>query len=172
MNRREGDHRDAGGGERLTQRDAYEVLHVTFDAPQVVIQAAYRALASLYHPDSDPSPGAARRMAEVNGAYAKVRTADRRELYDRSRMLAARATQSAAPAAPSTTIVHRDPATPKRSVLDFGRYEGWSIGELAQRDPDYLRWLARHSSGLRFRREIEALLGAATGATPMQAKRR
>jgi hypothetical protein len=43
-------------------------------------------------------------------------------------------------------------------VLDFGRYEGWSIADLARRDPDYLRWLRRHSSGIRFRREIDATL--------------
>jgi curved DNA-binding protein CbpA len=43
--------------------------------------------------------------------------------------------------------------------LDFGRYEGWSLFDLAKRDPAYLRWLARHSSGLRFRREIARVLG-------------
>jgi curved DNA-binding protein CbpA len=42
--------------------------------------------------------------------------------------------------------------------LDFGRYAGWSLGDLARRDPDYLRWLARHSSGIRFRGEIAKLL--------------
>ena len=43
--------------------------------------------------------------------------------------------------------------------LDFGRYEGWSLYDLAKKDPAYLRWLARHSSGLRFRREISLVLG-------------
>ncbi len=43
--------------------------------------------------------------------------------------------------------------------LDFGRYQGWSLYDLAKRDPAYLRWLARHSSGLRFRREIGRVLG-------------
>jgi curved DNA-binding protein CbpA len=43
--------------------------------------------------------------------------------------------------------------------LDFGRYEGWSLTELAKQDPAYLRWLARHSSGLRYRREIAKVLG-------------
>jgi curved DNA-binding protein CbpA len=42
--------------------------------------------------------------------------------------------------------------------LDFGRYAGWSIRDLVRRDPDYLRWLARHSSGIRFRGEISRLL--------------
>jgi curved DNA-binding protein CbpA len=46
--------------------------------------------------------------------------------------------------------------------LDFGRYAGWSLYDLAKKDPAYLRWLARHSSGLRFRREISLVLGEPT----------
>jgi hypothetical protein len=46
------------------------------------------------------------------------------------------------------------PAVTGRSVLDFGRYQGWTIADLARRDPDYLRWLSRHSSGIRFRSAI------------------
>jgi len=37
---------------------------------------------------------------------------------------------------------------------------GWSLAALARHDPDYLRWLSRHSSGLRFRDEIQRLLPA------------
>lgn len=44
-------------------------------------------------------------------------------------------------------------------VIDFGHYAGHSIEELAQTDPDYLRWLARHASGGRYRSEIERALG-------------
>jgi hypothetical protein len=51
------------------------------------------------------------------------------------------------------------PASFDRSHLDFGHYAGQSIEELAQRDPDYLRWLARHPSGARYRAEIERVLG-------------
>ena len=43
-------------------------------------------------------------------------------------------------------------------ILDFGRYAGWCIGDLARHDPDYLRWLCRHSSGLRFRDAIMRVL--------------
>jgi hypothetical protein len=32
-------------------------------------------------------------------------------------------------------------------IIDFGHYAGRSIAELANEDPDYLRWLARHPSG-------------------------
>jgi hypothetical protein len=46
-----------------------------------------------------------------------------------------------------------------RTRLDFGHYAGQSIAELASVDPDYLRWLARHPSGARYRAEIERILG-------------
>jgi curved DNA-binding protein CbpA len=38
----------------------------------------------------------------------------------------------------------------REGVIDFGRYTGWTIAELARHDPDYLRWLSRHSAGVRF----------------------
>ena len=44
--------------------DAYKVLQVDPGADQLVIQAAYRALARRYHPDGD-APDAIR-MAEIN----------------------------------------------------------------------------------------------------------
>lgn len=43
--------------------------------------------------------------------------------------------------------------------IDFGHYAGHTVEELAERDPDYLRWLARHPSGARYRAEIERVLG-------------
>ena len=43
--------------------------------------------------------------------------------------------------------------------IDFGHYAGHTIAELAELDPDYLRWLARRPSGARYRSEIERILG-------------
>jgi len=43
--------------------------------------------------------------------------------------------------------------------LDFGHYAGRTIDELADSDPDYLRWLERHPSGVRYRTEIQRVLG-------------
>jgi hypothetical protein len=45
------------------------------------------------------------------------------------------------------------------TILDFGHYAGRSIAELADADPDYLRWLERHPSGVRYRAEIQRVLG-------------
>lgn len=47
------------------------------------------------------------------------------------------------------------------TVLDFGHHAGRSIAELAESDPDYLRWLARHPSGVRYRAEIGRVLQSA-----------
>lgn len=153
--------RDAGveqpRNEHPSVRDAYEVLQVRPDASQVVIQAAFRALAAVYHPDS--SAGSTRQMAELNDAYARVRTADRRAVYDRI---------GHRPAAAEATVVAVAPRHAKapKGVMDFGRYEGWSIADLARHDPDYLLWLRRHSSGIRFRTEIDAALAPEPKARP------
>lgn len=45
--------------------------------------------------------------------------------------------------------------------LDFGHHAGRTIEELAAIDPDYLHWLARHPSGVRYRAEITRVLAEA-----------
>jgi hypothetical protein len=45
--------------------------------------------------------------------------------------------------------------------LDFGHHAGRTIEELAVSDPEYLRWLARHPSGFRYRAEIARVLDSA-----------
>ena len=147
----------------MNERDVYEVLQVHPAAHQLVIQAAYRVLASMYHPDRDPSGAATRKMAELNSAYAKVRTLDLREAYDRA--LTARETVAVTVGTP-----HGPDRTARRTaqdagVVDFGRYNGWTINQLAREDPDYLRWLSRHSSGIRYRRQIETALNQPASAT-------
>lgn len=157
----------------MPERSAYDVLQVAASAHDAVLRAAYRALAALYHPDSDPSPGAARRMAEINDAYAKVRTLDRRALYDRSLALQATASQRVAQYSSSSHNGADRKAPSDRSILDFGRYQGWSLMQLSRHDPDYLRWLSRHSSGIRYRRQIQALLNdQEQPAAPERRKRR
>jgi hypothetical protein len=49
--------------------------------------------------------------------------------------------------------------------LDFGHYAGHTIEELAATDPDYLRWLERHASGVRYRAEIHRVLGVVPRST-------
>lgn len=47
------------------------------------------------------------------------------------------------------------------SRLDFGHHAGRTLAELAIEDPDYLRWLARHPSGMRYRAEIARVMASA-----------
>lgn len=67
------------------QADYYQILGVLPDAEQVVITAAYRALASQYHPDrwSGDKVEATRRMAEINVAYSVLGDTGKRATYDK-----------------------------------------------------------------------------------------
>src|SRR6188472_433116 len=65
--------------------DPYKVLRVLSTADQEVLSAAYRALAQKYHPDHDATKLAARRMAELNAAWAIVRDPDLRANWDRGK---------------------------------------------------------------------------------------
>ena len=65
--------------------DLYEILQVHPSAHPEVIQAAYRRLAQLYHPDRNPSPDAAERMAAINHAYDVLGDTQKRAAYDQER---------------------------------------------------------------------------------------
>lgn len=138
------------------QRDAYAVLQVDPAAEPIVFEAAYRALARRYHPDGD-APDAAR-MAELGTAVAILRDPVRRAAFDAQRANARTTAVPIAAPKPAAGASWERPTTSASTVLDFGRYQGWSIADLARQDPDYLRWLARHSSGIRYRSAIAAAL--------------
>lgn len=144
---------------------AYEILHVRPDAHPDVVRAAYRALARLFHPDVHPATETAGRMAALNVAYARIGPASARAAYDAELARASRATPQPVPA-PAAPRANPPADLGGSPTLDFGRYTGWTIGQLARHDPDYLRWLSRHSSGIRFRAEIDRQL---RGAAPVAA---
>ena len=52
------------------------------------------------------------------------------------------------------------PGKPSGSVLTFGRYNGWSLGEIARRDLEYVEWLDRMPIGRTYREEIDGILRA------------
>jgi len=76
--------------------DYYRILRVDPQAEPEVINAAYRKLAAMYHPDVDPSPDAKTRMVEINQAYGILRDPDTRAAYDRARGIATRRAAAAA----------------------------------------------------------------------------
>lgn len=136
--------------------DPYAILQVVPTAEQEVIQGAFKALALKYHPDRDSSRRAAERMTQLNHAYSLLRDATARANYDRSRRATIAGISVAEMARPRSAP---PPVAAAGSVLSFGRYSGWSLRDVARHDPDYVLWLSRHSSGIRYRTEIYAILG-------------
>jgi hypothetical protein len=50
------------------------------------------------------------------------------------------------------------PGRPSGTVLNFGRYAGWSLGEVARSDVEYIEWLDRAPIGRNYRQEIDEIL--------------
>ena len=63
--------------------DYYKILQVHHDAEQEMIDAAYRCLCKLYHPDVNRHADASEHMKAINAAYAVVGDARKRREYAR-----------------------------------------------------------------------------------------
>jgi curved DNA-binding protein len=161
--------------------DPYKILQVDPEADPDVIQAAYRRLAQKYHPDVATDGEAASRMVAINEAWQILRDPQRRAAHDEARErtragLAAegraadgraadrRATHGGSGAAAASSAssgvgpAGPPPGNPSGSVLNFGRYAGWSLGEIARRDLEFVEWLDRMPIGRPYRDEIDAIL--------------
>jgi curved DNA-binding protein CbpA len=166
----------------VSERDFYKVLHVDPQADPDVIEAAFGVLAGKLNPRTDFTGVHEVRLAELNRAYATLRDRAARLAYDKQR------TTDLVPMGPgadshgrqslgSGTLTERVQAGPRGEHVDsltigFGRYTGWTLGALARQDPEYLRWLSRHSSGIRYRSAILRLLGEQEEQrAPQQSKR-
>src|SRR5262245_29483481 len=77
---------------RISNLDFYAILGVHPNAEDIVIRAAFKALAQRYHPDryNGTNEEAHRRMADLTNAYATLADPARRRKYDRRRGLTAR----------------------------------------------------------------------------------
>ena len=67
-------------------KDYYRTLGIIDDAEDIIIRAAYKALAQRYHPDKwsgDPID-ANKKMAEINEAYEVLSDKLKRSQYDKS----------------------------------------------------------------------------------------
>ena len=161
----------------MSDTDLYKLLQVDPEADLDVIRAAHRVLAMRLHPESDLSGVEEVRLAELDRALATLADPFRRIAYDQQRQFELVAMGPGRPNAfgePGGEVDHHEHlsigALTERNqagqngqnvanvALDFGRYAGWTLGELAHSDPTYLRWLARHSSGIRYRSAILRLL--------------
>lgn len=71
-----------------TDKDYYAALGIMPSAEDIVVRAAYKALAQHYHPDryfGVRADEAQRRMAEINEAYRILSDSAARQAYDRAR---------------------------------------------------------------------------------------
>ncbi|HET7027761.1 MAG TPA: DnaJ domain-containing protein [Candidatus Limnocylindrales bacterium] len=161
--------------------DPYKTLQVDPEADPDIIQAAYRRLAQRFHPDHAGGAADPDRMVAINRAWSVLSDPARRAAHDRQRAIAAsERAGSAQPAAGPATA--GSPATARRRphdadegqavarakpasdaargepVLNFGRYAGSSLTEIARVDPEYLEWLDRMPIGRPWRAQIDQLL--------------
>jgi curved DNA-binding protein CbpA len=152
-------------------RDAYEILQVHPSALPEVVEAAYRVLALVHHPDRNGNRDH-RAMTDLNWAYSVLHDPERRIEYDRSRVpvsidpearpepASERGSLMQRMQRASEAATEREAESPINAVIDFGRYAGMTLGQLARTDPGYLEFLRRHSAGVRYRHQIDAVLGA------------
>jgi curved DNA-binding protein CbpA len=185
--------------------DYYRVLQVDPAANPLVIQAAYRVLAQIWHPDVS---GDEDEMKRLNAAWEVLGDPRRRREYDIERAgrhpgamarhsgaadghasatdrhsgaadrhageseqrRAAAPRPDAAPASttstrPSRSEDHAGPpqGTPFGPELRFGRYEGWTLGQVARIDRPWLEWLRRVPAGRGLKDEIDAVLRTRKG---------
>jgi len=146
------------------QSDYYTLLEVDPGAPVSTIRSAYRARARLDHPDHPSGSTAA--MVALNAAWAVLRVPATRAAYDRAREAHANLV-AAQPIVAGPPTAHRSqagpfaqrqaPREPTSAMLDFGRYAGLSLAEVAARDPSYIEWLARAQAGRTFAQELHRI---------------
>jgi curved DNA-binding protein CbpA len=160
--------------------DYYAILEVGPDADVDAIRLAYRALAQRHHPDHPGGSTAV--MMVLNRAWAVLRDPASRAAYDRQ--LQAKVHGPVRPAVegrraagftPGPLARRRTASEPVTKMLDFGRYAGSSLADVARFDPDYLEWLAATPVGRSLAADINRLLhggGSVDGTHPETPRRR
>lgn len=155
----------------------YRTLQVDPCASTAVIRAAYRELARVFHPDVGGDPG---EMKRINAAWAILGDPKRRAAFDSARAASLQASDvrvttssirsdghwSATPAATaSDDHAGPPPGHPSGPVLTYGRYKGWSLGEIARMDRRFIEWFKRTPAGRAMARDVDAALRAASAGT-------
>ena len=154
--------------------DLYAILQVPPHADEAVIQASFRRLALLYHPDRNPErrAWAEERMKRVNAAYTVLGNVVRRQTYDRRRFGGASPPPPRRPA-PSPPTKHGRPAYPSDTENDWFYLHIYADGrtvpeieataeERMRRDmEEFMRLVA--PSGARNAALVDLLYSAATG---------
>jgi curved DNA-binding protein CbpA len=140
------------------ETDFYAMLRVDPRASTHEIHAAYRALAREIHPDLTGEDDA---MKRVNVAWDTLREPFRRSKYDAARghgPSVAEPVVAGPPSRPARPGDRTGGGPEAAFVMTYGRYEGWSLGEIAQVDRPFLEWLRSVPGGRGLRSEIDAVL--------------
>jgi len=131
------------------------------------IRAAYVARARLAHPDLVGRKGLDV-MRALNEAWATLKDEARKSAWDTANR-PANAGQGAGGSAGAGSREHgarpfwtgamgTPPGRPAGPVLQFGIYEGWTLGEIARNDRGYLIWLRDRPDAAPLRADIMRLL--------------
>jgi len=108
--------------------DLYAILGVDGDATAEDVRAGYRALAHRFHPDHNPSNmSAAKRMQEINEAFAVLNSPERRREYDRLRAASTR---------PAPDAI--DPRSAGRGPRPYYRGKNWGLHNGASAPPEFI----------------------------------
>lgn len=161
------------------RRDYYRVLQVDPAANPLVVQAAYRALAQIFHPDVF---GDEDEMKKINAAWEVLGDPRRRREYDMERAgrhpgVAGHAATASPAQATSTKAPRSDDhagppqGTPFGPTIQLGRYAGWTLGQVARVDRPWLEWLRRSPAGRGLKDEIDAVLETRKGPGAVDERR-
>ena len=161
------DGRDQRGlGDRSANRAGGR--HTTWRGGPPASRGVRRSCAGSGPPSpTSPAPGSAHRPRRDLAAVP--RTLGGRRSRDRRRRCRGTGRPGARRSAAATTrrrCVRRTasgaagppPGNPSGSVLTFGRYSGWSLGEIGRTDLEYIEWLDRMPIGRPYRDEIDEIL--------------
>lgn len=126
---------------------------------------AYFARARRSHPDLVGVRGL-ELMRDLNEAWEVLKDAGRRAAHDAATGGKGPAASAGGAARPKddpdrpfwTGAAGPPPGRPSGTVLDFGIFAGWSLGEISRRDRGYLQWLLDRAEARAFREEIARLL--------------
>jgi len=159
-------------------RDPYEVLGVPRNASTRQIRAAYVSRARRAHPDLVGQRGLDV-MRALNEAWEVLKDDARRASFDLATGGSAGSSDGGAsggtgrgprrddPNVPFWTGANGPPpGRPYGSVVDFGIYAGWSLGEIARRDRGYLMWLRDRDEGEQYVAEITRMLNPEAEEAP------
>jgi curved DNA-binding protein CbpA len=147
-------------------RDPFEVLGVPRNATTPQIRAAFIERARRAHPDIVGRRGLDT-MRALNHAWDTLKDEARRAAWHAANGGPPGGRQATGTPAASEEQSGQPfwygahgpaPGRPSGSVLDFGIFQGWSLGEIARHDRGYLMWLRDRPEAEALRAEISSLV--------------